>query len=396
MAINQVVLLKHRLRLLFTFLRSLIRTKILKYPVLYNVKKRRYGKRALLVYLVPPFLGKFKNMHHNEIRNILISNALDRVGFIVDVVDVRSLQKPKIEKYDLIIGECIDLKVKLDIKNSVKIFFATGKEHKDHNRALQQRYKMLMERRKIKLKPSGLLPEKMPYVEMSDYIIGIGNKTTIDNTYIKYTNIKKIFRLNNHIYKDTQIVRNRTPESKNNFMFISSFNPVRGGLDLLLEIFPKYRALNLYILGYFFHDRDFCRLYSKELFETPNIHPIGFVSVLSKDFYDIARRCRFAIVPTCSEGQSSSILQSAATGLIPITTKDSGIEISEYKIGFEISEDISEIEKTVLRCSQMSEGELEEMSQHVAEVCREEFSEQRFEDKFHEVIIEIARKEHIT
>lgn len=388
-------ILKERAKILFMFLKSFIRTKILKYPVLYNVKKSKHKKRVLLAYLVPPFLGKVKNMHHNEIRNLLIANALDKAGFTVDVIDVRAPQKPKIKKYDMLIGEWIDFKIKLNINDWVKIFFASGKEHKEHNQTLKRRYEMLMRRRNAKLNPLGLVPEKMPYVEASNYIIGIGNRHTINKSYERYSNIKKIFTLNNHIYKDTKVIRKRAPESKRNFMFISSFTPVRGGLDLLLEIFPKYRNLNLYILGYFSHDRDFCQIYKKELFETPNIHPIGFVNVLSNEFYEIAEKCRFVIVPTCSEGQSSSILQSAGTGLIPITTKYSGIDVSEYKMGFEISDDISEIEQTIQKCEEIPEKELEEMSNHTAEICRKEFSEQKFEERFYNAIVEISKAEGI-
>lgn len=211
------VILKERIKILLMFFKSFIRTKILKYPVLYNVKKSRHKKRVLLAYLVPPFLGKLKNMHHNEIRNLLIANALDKAGFTIDVINVRAPQKPKIKKYDMIIGEWIDFKIKLNINDSVKIFFASGKDHREHNQTLKRRYEMLMRRRNVKLNPLGLLPERMPYVEVSNYIIGIGNRYTINKSYERYSNIKKIFTLNNHIYKDTKVIRKRKPESKNNF-----------------------------------------------------------------------------------------------------------------------------------------------------------------------------------
>lgn len=391
MKMKNLSLIKQRIRILLTFTKSFIRTKLIKYPVLYNVNKRadeNKRERVLLAYLVPPFLGKIKNSHHNEIRNLLISNALDKAGFIVDVIDVRAPRKPKIKEYKLAICEWTEPKVKIDAK--LHIFFAAGKSHKYHNLSIIKRYEMLKTRKKIhKIKPVGLLPERMPYVEISEYIIGIGNKKTIDDSYKDYKNIKKIFRLNNHVYKNTKFIKRKFSDVKNNFLFISSFHPVRGGLDLLLEIFPKYKNLNLFILGYFLHDNDFCHIYQRELFETPNIHPIGFVNVLSREFYEISEKCGFVIVPTCSEGQSSSILQSCATGLIPITTKDSGIDVLEYNMGFEISDDINQIEKTILSVLEIPTKEIQDMSSNVYEKCVNNFSEEKFEENFQKIIEEI-------
>jgi glycosyltransferase involved in cell wall biosynthesis len=60
-----------------------------------------------------------------------------------------------------------------------------------------------------------------------------------------------------------------------------------------------------------------------------NIHPIGFVDIRGQLFRYIADRCSFAILPSCSEGISASVLTAMSAGVIPIVSQESGFEEDE-------------------------------------------------------------------
>ena len=75
------------------------------------------------------------------------------------------------------------------------------------------------------------------------------------------------------------------------FLFIASHGQVHKGLDLVLESFASRPYLELFVCSMFGEEEDFCALYKRELYETPNIHPIGFVDIRGQLFRYIADRC---------------------------------------------------------------------------------------------------------
>ena len=47
----------------------------------------------------------------------------------------------------------------------------------------------------------------------------------------------------------------------------------------------------------------------------PNIHPVGWVTVNGSEYNELVRKCAFVILPSCSEGQSGSVVQCMYSGL---------------------------------------------------------------------------------
>ncbi len=375
-------------------LKSRLRGNFLSYPLLYDVRGKGNGKNALLVYLVPPFIKGSSYRHHNEIRNIIMADTLASLGFCVDVIDVRSKVKQIEKKYDIITSVSVDFPCQMNDgkANSKKVFFATGAYPLDRIRKTKKRYNLLFERRGIKLRPKYPDIKNLCFVHEADFIIGIGNEHTI-GTYKKIKKYAGIIWMNNHFYNGTEYIKRNFSKSKKNFLFMASFEPVRTGLDLLLELFSKRKDINIYIVGYFFEDLSFCIAYRKELFCSTNIYSIGFTDVRSNEFKNIAEMSSFVILPTCSEGQSSSLVQAMATGLIPIATKESGVDIDKYKIGFTIKSGeeaevkLQDIEDAIDKALNMSIKELEELSYHVRKTAENYFSEEAFKANFREAML---------
>ena len=116
----------------------------------------------------------------------------------------------------------------------------------------------------------------------------------------------------------------------NNFMFLGSAGQVHKGLDLLLEVFAeKCKNCNLYVCSSFENESDFCKAYKYELYNTSNIHPIGFVDIKSDKFKEIAEKCAYMIMPSCSEANAGSVLTAMSAGIIPIVSRECGFEDDE-------------------------------------------------------------------
>jgi glycosyltransferase involved in cell wall biosynthesis len=135
-------------------------------------------------------------------------------------------------------------------------------------------------------------------------------------------------------------------------------------------------------------ESDFCRCFRKELFDTVNIHPVGFLPVLSSKFYDMVGKCTFVISPTAAEGQSGAILQCMATGLIPVVSREAGIDTEDF--GFMLENNtLEEIEKMVLQLAQLPGEKIAGLSGRTRMVCEEKYSEAVFKDRWREILAEI-------
>ena len=117
--------------------------------------------------------------------------------------------------------------------------------------------------------------------------------------------------------------------AKKNFLFFASGTQVLKGLDLLLDAFSKRTDYNLIICSNVLKEKEFVTFFHNYLFERKNIRTIGFVDINSELFASITKECAFVIHPTCSEGSVGSVIQCMRTGLIPVVTLISGIDIDE-------------------------------------------------------------------
>jgi glycosyltransferase involved in cell wall biosynthesis len=156
----------------------------------------------------------------------------------------------------------------------------------------------------------------------------------------------------------------------------------------LLEIFPKYPDLHLYICSEFAKEADFCSCYHKELHETPNIHPIGWITVNGPKYDELVKKCAFVIHPTCSEGQPGSVVQCMYSGLIPLVTKETGIDTEDFGITFE-GDGLEEIERVILEVSRQPESWHRERSIRTRKVSEKKYSEDAFMERWRNMLGEI-------
>lgn len=375
-------MIRHFLYKLRNRLQAFIKRETIHYPVIYNANaanKSRRKKRALLIYIVKPFLLQANDpqllRHQNARRCRQIAALLDEFGYIGDAVYIRDREFRPSKDYDLVISNRTN--DTFFAEDLMKIYLATTLCHDLHNKNLRRRHKFLSERRNGKIKIRRQYSEIMPYVTKSDAIICLGSEFIVNSW-------KKVFKgpiypFNNYGFKGTEFLLDSKDfhTARKNFLFFASGSQMQKGLDLLLEIFPKHSDLHLYICGDFKNEEDFCSCYHKELYETSNIHPIGRVTVNSPEFYELVRQCACVIHPSCSEGQTGSVVQCMYAGLIPLVTREAGIDMEDFGVAFP-DDSLAEIEKVIIEVSQRSESWHREHSIKTRRVSEEKYSEDAF------------------
>jgi hypothetical protein len=105
---------------------------------------------------------------------------------------------------------------------------------------------------------------------------------------------------------------------------------------------PDYQ---LTICGKIDGEFEFKRIYEKEL-ALPNIRIAGFVDPGSSLFKDICEKNIALVYPSCAEGQAGSVVLAMHAGLIPLISRESGVDVAEFGTIFG-QNTVEEIQKTV-------------------------------------------------
>lgn len=319
---------------------------------------------ALLSFVTHPFaIDKaelIKSPHTTPWECMAIAKILLKNSYNVDVIEWTNLSFIPRKEYKIF----IDIHQNLERlhsylpKTCVKIHYITGASPEYQNQAEQTRLNDFTQRHGVVLKPRRQIsPSKN--IEYADYVTSLGNSFAKDTYAYAHKEITQIPLLST--------VSLSSPENKNfelikkNFVWIGGGGAVHKGLDLVLETFSNLPDYHLTVCGPVEGEKDFCDFYKKELYETPNIQFVGRVDVNGKQFKDIVNNAIGLVYPSCSEGQSGSVIAGLYAGLIPIVTYESGVDVLPFGI---ILKDISiaGITNEVRKISNLPANELKSRS----------------------------------
>ncbi len=350
---------------------------------------------VLISYILNPFLLKpgepIPNNHTQHWECLQMAKTFLDMGYCVDVIrfdnDVFIAQKD----YAFFIETRWNLQrnaAHLN-KDCIKIFHADTAHILFHNAAEANRLLALQQRRGITLQPRRHeLPNKA--IEHADCATVLGNKFTL-NTY-RYAQ-KALYP----IPISTPVVY-PWPEEKDfeacrkHFLWFSSGGMVHKGLDLLLDVFSEMPDYHLTICGPVDRETDFVQAFHKELYQTPNIHTIGWVDISSRQFEEITNNCIGLVYPSCSEGQSGAVVTCLHAGLIPILSYESGVDVHDF--GLILKEcSITEIKQAIITISGLPESKLKSMSRLAWEYARANHTKDRF-TKVYKETINLIQKNH--
>lgn len=265
----------------------------------------------------------YLNSHQNKRETIEIVRVLNQLGYNVYVQDFLSFKKiPNLKNIKIVFGhEPNFVKASIKYPHAKRIYYATGAYGKHQNNQVIKMTDYVNElynsnipyRRLVESKESEFSIEKA--YSISDYILLIGSKYTIDTFPLEYQNkittIKQSCQINN-----LDSVINYSPERE--FFFMGSSGNILKGLPLIIDYFTKHTSKIIHIVGPI--ENDYYELIKKQL--TNNIILHGIMDINTPEFHDIVSRCNFIVYPSGSEGgMPGAVLNSMKLGLIPIVTQ---------------------------------------------------------------------------
>jgi len=349
---------------------------------------------ALLALWLSPFLLKEGEpvpvSHSHYATSLEIARIFLDLGYSIDVIDYLNGGFIPQKRYDFFISfrtnfEKIGKRLNDDC---IKVVQLDTAHWLFHNWASLSRGLRLQQRRGVTLKGMKTVDSNMA-IEHADYAIIDGNSFAMD-TY-RYAQ-KPLFRipvLTSVVYPWLQ---NRDFEvCRNSFLWLGSSGLVHKGLDLVLEAFAEMPNCHLYVCGPIHQEEDFQKAYDKELYQTVNIHTIGWVDISSPAFIEIMEKCVGLIFPSCSESQAGSVLTCMHGGLIPIISYESDVEVDDF--GLLLKEcSIDEIKNCVGMLSSLPAEKLQRMSRKTWEFARQHYTREMFSEQYRKIVGNILEK----
>ena len=271
---------------------------------------------------------------------------------------------------------------------TVKIYLSSGTNHLVHNARLKERLRYLEERKPgFHFEDIVWDSENMPFLKIADALIGFGGDAVMESWQTVISGPR--FGFPNYGFETIANPRRDWDAARRHFLFLGSWRQVGKGLDLLLDAFASTPELHLHVCSKFKREPDFCRAYDAELFRTPNIHAHGWVDIGGKRFRELSARCAFVALPSCSEGSPGSITNAMFAGLIPVVTREVGIDTESF--GFTFADDrIETIRRTVTDLSRLPPEELAARSRETRRVADAQYSEAAFLRRWREIMTEVT------
>lgn len=347
---------------------------------------------VLLSYVIEPFLLRegegVPNSHTNYWESLQIGKIFLDLGYGVDVVHYNNDTFVPTKDYTFFVGHRRNFaRLALLLNQDCVRILHLDMAHWLFTLSAQSRRLLRVQQKKGVTLPIRRAGRPNWAIEHADYATILGNEFTI-GTY-SYAN-KAIYPV-----PISTPVLYHWPEDKafdaarKRYLWFGSEGLVRKGLDLVLEAFAEMPDYHLTICGPIEKEKDFVRAYRKELFETPNIELVGWVDISSQKFMDICNRCMGLIYASSSEGQCGGVVTCMHAGLIPVISRESGVDVADFGVLLQ-SCSIEEIKEAIRSVAEFPTSELIRRARAGWEFARAHYTRETFAKRYREVIVEIV------
>lgn len=345
---------------------------------------------ALISYLKDSILledGDDELCYHTNVWECReFARIFNRLGYNVDAINWDNPFFKLRKKYDVVLDihkNLYNLNLGKDCK---KILHITGSYPKYANEQDMKRINGVKERRGIKLSPARKDDEKSMDLSLSvaDVITLVGNPHTLSTFPIEYQGKINPIPVTSSPLDYVKGDEDYIPVEKE-FLWFGGFGAVRKGLDLLLDVFAKHPEWTLNICGMVEKEKDFVKVYQKELFELPNIKYHGFVKPSSETFTNICKKCFCFIYPSCAEGTATAALTALSVGFYPIISEDTGLTLPEGCGQYMTDCALEEIEEKINNLFALSDDEVKRQISETQKFVTTTYTKENFTKTFTEI-----------
>ena len=349
-------------------------------------------KKAVMCYLTSSYFinwetKKIDRMQPLEIMKIV--NILSGLGYCVDVIgcnDIKALEVIKKKKYDLIFGfgETFYQLTSL-YPDATSILYVTENHPEFSYKEEKKRLDYYHERygRRIKMSRSGKYYKTYHLQKKYSYVITMSDNKLYNNHIINKYHIFPIgLTNNNYVFENKNHLL-----SRKQFLWLGSTGAIHKGLDLLLNIFIKQNDIVLHICGFNKYERKYLKLPNKN-----NIIDHGHIDINSEIFLNLNKLCSYIILPSCSEGFSTSITTGMIHGLIPVVMRDTGFnKLGEIAVFFEDYK-LDYLHVKINELANMDPEKLTILSRQSYDFARQHFTIPAYGQNFTKIMDDILRK----
>ncbi|WP_291301877.1 glycosyltransferase [Desulfovibrio sp. MES5] len=349
-------------------------------------------KKVLISYIVAPFITSGLNSHTNFQECFGIAKIFDEMGYSIDIIDYNSSYVPDYSKYSCVFGfgDPFCASFYHHVPGMVRIHYATGAHvHVQNPETLKRAIDTYKKKGQWLLSSCRIVkPTWSEQTTLSNAMIVLGNDWT-RNTYAPY--------FDGHIYNLPTSYNAALPQSildvkdfdrvRKHYLWFGSAGAIHKGLDLVLDVFSQHTDKTLHVAGLNNSEKEFMNSFHKEL-SLPNIIMHGFVDVSSPQYADLINNCAFVIMPSCAEAGCTSLVNSMCNGLIPVFTRQCGVDIKNYTL--EIQDlSSSAVEDAVARCDALDIATLRQMSNACRQDIRATCSFEAFQNNINTILQKI-------
>jgi glycosyltransferase involved in cell wall biosynthesis len=294
--------------------------------------------RALLSYLPEPCGWAEDDPrlrgHSNKWESRELARQVFLAGFEVETVDFRDLGFVPARPYDLVIDidKNLGRLAPLLPPGALRLLHMTGGYGPVANAAERTRLEALRRRRGLSLAPRRQVPDLDAVARSlaaADRCSLLGNAATL-STYPGDVQARTTLlpATASFLGASAKGPDELVPPGRE-FLYFAGSGAVHKGLDLVLEAFERLPGWRLHVVAPIGGEEDFLLAYRRELVERPEVTLHGPLDPVGPAFAALVRRCFAVLQPSCSEGQSTSVLTCMRAGLIPIVSREAGVDVPD-------------------------------------------------------------------
>lgn len=351
-------------------------------------------KKILLCYLSQCFEPAHYHISHSNVQGVLsMVNVFIKLDFCIDVCycnDEKAYNLLQDENYDYIFGfgKTFD-KLTQKNKKATAILIVTENDPNVVETKYKERIKYFRERHPKwnvnRFKPRNNFYFKETFRKYNIAIIMTSSYNI--NKFIKP--FQKTYQINvNGLYNKSFSLINKLavlPSTKNKFLWFGSLGLLHKGLDILIDVFELLPDFTLDIYGAVDYEL-------KAIKSIPsNVHIMGRINVLSDEFIRVAESHRYVISASCSEGMNTGIITCMLHGLIPIVTRETGIETQESVIEIN-SIKVEELAEQLKEVSNIDYNQIFMQSKNIYEYAQSTFTLENFTNRFEGIVKDIIKE----